>query len=234
MKIYILSLLKSVYRNVKNSVFDQFATLSYSQEGEDMILNRIFENKGNSKGFYIDIGAHHPKRFSNTYYFYRRGWTGINVEPNPEVSALFKSKRSRDINLQLGVSDSSGSLQYYYFNDPALNTFSLDIVKDRLENTAYKLVKQQQIKIMRLDEILLKYLPDNIVVIDFLTIDVEGFDLNVLKSNDWSRFRPTCVLVEILNSTFEGIINSEIYNFMKSKGYSLIARTYNTVIFKID
>jgi FkbM family methyltransferase len=207
----------------------RYATLSYSQEGEDLILNRIFEGK--TKGFYIDVGAHHPYRFSNTYFFYKKGWSGINIEPNPEVHSYFKSKRPRDINLQVGVSESNGFLKYNYFNDPALNTFDSDVVKDRLEKTSYKVIKIDYIPVLRLDEVLLKHLSSN-QIIDFLSVDVEGLDFQVLKSNDWTKHRPVCVLVEVLNSTLDKIMNSDIHAFMENNGYALFSRTYNTLFYR--
>lgn len=205
--------------------------MSYSQEGEDLILNRIFDGKEN--GFYIDVGAHHPVRFSNTYFFYKKNWCGINIEPNPNVVSIFKAARLRDINLQVGVSDSTQTLKYYYFDEPALNTFDADIVEDRLRNTQYKVIKVENIPMLRLDEILAAYVPIG-QKIDFLSIDVEGFDFMVLKSNNWSKFRPTCVLVEVLNSTLEKIMGSDIHIYMKNNSYSLLSRTYNTLIYKND
>jgi FkbM family methyltransferase len=217
-----------ILRKVRSVFLDEFATKSYSQEGEDMILNRIFEGK--LQGFYVDIGAHHPRRFSNTYLFYKRGWTGINVEPNPYVIKIFNSDRSRDINLQCGVSECEGTLKYYYFDDPALNTFDECVVRSRLETTPYKVVKQENIPVRQLSTILKKHLPVG-MPIDFLSVDVEGFDVTVLKSNDWSLFRPSCVLAEVLNVTFEEAISGEIAQFMRKQGYRVFARTYNTLIF---
>ena len=89
------------YRYIKLDILNGYAVKSYSQEGEDMVLYRIFEKQ--KSGFYVDIGAYHPKRFSNTYFFYKRGWRGINIEPNPEAIKLFKKYRVGDINLEMGV-----------------------------------------------------------------------------------------------------------------------------------
>jgi FkbM family methyltransferase len=216
-------------RNFKNIFIDDYGTKYYSQEGEDMILNRIFEGK--SDGFYVDVGAHHPRRFSNTYFFYRRGWSGINIEPNPDVLRIFNNERLRDINLQCGVSLVEGELKYHYFDDPALNTFDEAVVELRILETTYKLIKTEKIPVYQLKNILKAKIPDQ-KIIDFLSVDVEGFDLFVLKSNDWSLFRPSCVLVEVLNATLEQAVYSDIAKFMKEQGYSAIARTYNTLIFK--
>jgi len=221
--------IKNLLKSVISMFVDEFAIKSYSQEGEDMILNRIFEGK--HQGFYVDVGAHHPRRFSNTYFFYKLGWSGINVEPNPDVIRIFNMDRSRDVNLQCGVSECQGTLKYHYFDDPALNTFDEAVVKSRIETTHYKLVKTEEISLFRLDSLLKKYLPES-KQIDFLSVDVEGFDLFVLKSNDWSLFRPTCVLVEVLNATLIEAINGEIAMFMRMQGYTVFARTYNTLIFR--
>lgn len=201
---------------------------SYSQEGEDMILRRIFEKKPH--GFYVDVGAHHPIRFSNTYYFYKRGWFGINIEPNPSTGVLFKSVRRRDIHLQIGVSDSPGELTYYQFNEPAMNTFDGQSVQASLAKNRYHVKSTCQVPVDRLDRILNSHLPDG-TLIDFLSIDVEGLDLAVLKSNDWERYRPTCVLIEILQSSLEDMMSNEVYGFMRAQQYMLYAKTCNTAFF---
>lgn len=121
MKFYI----KVFVRFIRHIVsFFQYGRNSYSQEGEDLILNRLFANK--DKGFYIDIGAHHPYRFSNTYLFYLNGWTGINIDAMPGSMTPFKSKRPKDINLEVPILDKEGIMTYYQFNEPALNGFPLN------------------------------------------------------------------------------------------------------------
>ncbi len=222
------SWLKSSLFRLRAKLFDVYAIKSYSQEGEDMILRRLFE--GQDHGFYVDIGAHHPCRFSNTYFFYKRGWSGINIEPNPDAIRAFQSFRKRDINIQVGVSDQSGTLTYFEFNEPALNTFDPIVAKSRQTSTPYKLLKSQDIPVERLDSLLHKYLPPKRVV-DFMTIDVEGLDFNVLKSNNWKVVRPKYVLVELLSKSLVDAIEGEIYKYMKSKNYDLFAKTYNTFIF---
>lgn len=207
---------------------EEYAIKSYSQEGEDMVLRRIFE--GQPVGFFVDVGAHHPCRFSNTYFFYKCGWSGINIEPNPDAISAFQSIRPRDINLQFGVSDSPGQLTYYQFDEPALNTFDHEIVKSRLARTPYKLKTTSEVSVKRLDAILAEHLPEN-TKIDFISIDVEGFDFAVLKSNDWDLYRPKCVLVEMLNASLEDAMRGDIYQFMKNQKYVLFAKTYNTLFF---
>jgi FkbM family methyltransferase len=217
-------------RAVLERFIDVYAVKSYSQEGEDMILCRIFT--GQERGFYVDVGAHHPQRFSNTYFFYKRGWSGISIEPNPRSVRRFQSIRSRDINIQLGVGERSTSLRYHVFDESALNTFDEELVKQRLASTRANLLNTMEVRVEPLAKILEQYLPAG-QTIDFLTIDVEGLDFAVLRSNDWVRFRPRFVLVEVLGRSLEQVRGSDIFLYMKEQGYELFAKTFNTVFFKL-
>ena len=221
--------LQRLLARVRASVFDVYAVKSYSQEGEDLLLRRIFGDK--ECGFYVDVGAHHPNRFSNTHGFYQRGWHGINVEPNPDAMGEFRVQRSRDVNLQCGVGAEPGRITYYLFDEPALNTFDRSVVDSRVAATRYKLKGTIEVAIERLDHILEKYLPPN-QSIDFFSIDTEGFDLQVLQSNDWRRYRPRCILVESLGSSLEDVMGGDIFRLLRSHGYELFAKTFNTLIFR--
>ena len=209
----------------------KYSSFSFSQEGEDMILNRFFENKLN--GFYIDIGAHHPKRFSNTYNFYAKGWRGINIDAMPKSMDVFNIERPNDINLEIAISNKKGEQTYYMFNEPALNTLSNEeaMKKDGLLN--YKIVERIEVKTHPLKEVLDKYLENN-QKIDFMTIDVEGLDLEVLETNNWEKYRPTIVLVEDLNKTplLDLPSKSRVYKYMNDNNYTLVAKTFNTLFFK--
>ena len=227
-KKYTLSHALIIAKEKKASLSNTYRRLSYSQEGEDLILTRLFGKKNN--GFYIDVGAHHPLRFSNTYIFYKRGWSGINIEPNPDALALFNRYRKRDINLSLGANKSDGVLYYFMFNEPALNSFNEALSKERDGMAHYRIVNKKTIKVQRLSKILEENLPDGIKI-DFLSIDVEGFDLNVLESNDWVRFRPNCVLVEDKDFNLALANSNPINRFMNKNNYDLFAKTYNTLIY---
>ena len=120
-------------------IFYRIFSFIAPQEGENIILERIFAKK--SKGFYIDVGAHHPIRFSNTLSLYNRGWSGINIEPNNEVINSFKKLRPRDLNLNMAVSHEKNSKDYYLFEDPALNTMDSRIKNLRI-NQGFKLIKK--------------------------------------------------------------------------------------------
>jgi len=209
-------------------IFKKYSLSSYSQEGEDLILDRIFGNK--NAGFYIDVGAHHPFRFSNTYKFYLKGWRGINIDPLPGSMRFFNKFRKRDINLEVGIGEKEDTLIYYMFNEPALNTFDENLAKKRDGKNGYYIVTKLPVKVYSLSNILEKYLPKQ-QEIDFLTIDVEGKDFEVLKSNNWHKYRPKVVLVEILSSSIEEILENPIYLLMKEKGYYFFAKTFNTCFF---
>jgi FkbM family methyltransferase len=201
---------------------------AYAQEGEDLILERLLD--GQPYGTYVDIGAHHPMRFSNTYLFYKRGWRGINVDAQPGSMAAFRRYRKRDINLELGVGLSTGSLPFYCFNEPALNTFDEGEAK-RKAVPPYHLKVVVNIEVRRLDDILIEYLPLS-EDITFLTTDVEGRDLEVLQSNDWVRFRPRFVLAETLRSDLITLAQSPIASYMAAVGYRPVAKAYNTTFFE--
>lgn len=205
-----------------------FFRCSYSQEGEDMILARLFENV--RAGFYVDVGACHPKRFSNTYFFYLRGWRGINIDASSGTAKLFNSCRPKDINLEAAVSDKKEILAYYIFNEPALNGFSKELSEYRNQKGNFKIIGEKKIETSTLKEIFSRLLPQG-QLIDFLSVDVEGFDLQVLRSNDWNKYRPKKVLAEDCGKSLENIMNSEIYRFMKNINYNFIAKTANTLFF---
>lgn len=202
---------------------------SFAQEGEDRVLLRLLE--GGAKGFYVDVGAHHPSRFSNTRLFYDRGWHGINIEPSPAAIEAFAATRRRDQNLQLGIAEQPGELIYYVFNDPALNTFDAALMREREAQTTYRVVGTRKVAVERLDAVLARHLPRG-QAIDFLSVDVEGYDLQVLRSSDWARFRPRVVLVEALDFRLEQAARHPIHAFLSGVRYELVAKTLNTLFYR--
>ncbi len=205
--------------------FSPFTIKSYSQEGEDLVLGRLF-NKND--GFYVDVGAHHPERFSNTFLFYKKGWRGINIDAMPDSMKVFRRQRPRDINLEVPIAKERKTLTYYKFNEPALNGFSKETALS--VGGPYRIVAQQQMETYPLKEILERYVSKE-QEIDLFTIDVEGLDLEVLQSNDWEKFRPKVVLVEQLRSSIHQLSKDPIYLFLLDRGYHLHAKTYNTAFY---
>lgn len=210
------------------NLFDLYGHKSYSQEGEDMILRRIFEHV--ESGFYIDIGAHHPKRFSNTYFFYKKGWSGINIDAMPGIKKRFDKVRPRDKTIEAAVANERKEMTYYIFNDPAINTFDYISAQKSISNN-YRVVKKQKIVTKMLKEILADNVPND-KKINFMDIDVEGLDLEVIKSNDFDLYRPEYILIESHGAAVNDIQNNEIYKFLSEKKYELFAKTVQTLIFK--
>jgi hypothetical protein len=210
--------------------WNQHQVVAYSQEGEDLILSRIFEAQ--KTGFYVDVGAHHPQRFSNTYLFYQRGWRGINIDAMPGSMELFKKIRPRDINLEVAILKDKKILTYYQFNEPALNTFSEELSKRRDGQNGYKIVRTPEIEGLPLSQIFDEYLSAEYQGgIDFLSVDVEGLDLDVLETNDWSLYRPKIVLVELLAGSLDSTYSDPVYQLMRKNSYKLFAKSMLTVFF---
>ena len=206
---------------------DQSSNYSYAQEGEDRILMRYFD--GRKKGFYLDVGAHHPKLYSNTYLFYNQGWNGINIDAMPGSMEIFNKQRSRDINIEAAISKNTEKLPFYIFSDKALNTFSKDLA-DARENKekGHYLVETKIINTTPLSEILDKHLPQN-QHIDFMTLDIEGYDLNALESMNLNQYRPELILVEVYA---DNILDAPIDRYLRSQGYTFYAKAVLTCIYK--
>ena len=192
---------------------------SYSQSGEDAIIDRILGNK--KDGIYLDIGAYDPYEMSNTKRFYDRGWHGVNIEPEPGRYEKIKQARLRDINLNVGLARTNGVLTFYDVEPAALATFSAERAKE-VERMGAKIKRTIEVKVISLASVLedqLKGAP-----VDFCTLDAEGMDLEILKSNHWKRFRPRVICVEVSNEARENEETTE--TFLTNLGYRKMTETY--------
>lgn len=240
-KIFILRIKQAIkvamgYSTVYPNNKYAFHKMSWSQDGEDMVVAEFFNSKGNgkAKGFYVDVGAHHPQKFSNTYYFYLRGWKGINIDAMPGSMDIFNVLRPQDINLEIPISDQAEVLTYYKFDEPALNSFSLPVSQERVATSKYKIIAETQLQTQTLAEVLDKHLPPE-QTIDLLSIDVEGLDYQVMISNNWDKYKPKVILVEDLEVTsLRNINTSKVCLFLEERGYILFAKTMRTLIFKLE
>ncbi len=208
----------------------EFSRKSYSQFGEDLVLSSFIKTK--EKGFYVDVGAYHPKKFSNTYFYYTKGWCGINIDAKPGSMELFKDKRKRDINLEIGVSKKERETNFYIFKESAYNTFSKNLA-DRYINQGILLHKKISVETMRLENILDKYLPAY-QEISFMSVDAEGLDLEVLESNNWTKYKPKYILCESHDVNITNVQETDIYKFLVSKEYKLISIVYLSLIFEYE
>jgi FkbM family methyltransferase len=177
----------------------------YSSYGEDYILDKLFLTPTTDSkplyGFYVDIGAHHPVFSSNTAYFYHLGWNGINIEANPGAMNAFKRDRPRDINLNYAVTSMKGNVIFHLFGDENSEYFGSSSTinsefADHIARVQDVKAKKITVETERLDTILFQFCDKK--QIDFMSIDIEGNELDALKSNDWDKYRPLILVVEIL------------------------------------
>ncbi len=233
----VKNMLKSIKRigvKLLNGLIPRFFYVknSYSIDGEDVVLDSFYISQKNKKGFYVDIGAHHPYRFSNTAIFYKKGWRGINIEPTPNQFISFKRSRRKDINLNIGISGKHQKLIFFMFDEPALNGFDAEFSIDRDANSSYNIIDRREIETFPLSEVLDKYLPQN-QKIDFFNIDVEGLDLEILKSNDWNKYKPEYILIED-RMNLDEILTNDTCNYLKTYNYKMVAKTRLTSIFQLQ
>lgn len=196
---------------------------SYSQEGEDLIVAKLL--KGATKGLYVDVGAYHPFKLSNTYLLYKQGLRGINIDPSPTSKKLFEKARPSDTFINTAISNKSQTLNYYIFESEPLNTLSEKQAKTIQKSKQSKLVRILKIKTQKLSDILEKHTKDKI---DFLNIDVEGLELEVLKSLNLKKFKPKIIAVENLGSKIE------VEKLLISNKYNKVAQTNLTGIYVFD
>jgi len=202
---------------------------SYSQQGEDVILRILFE--GVERGFYVDVGAYHPVRYSNTYYFYKRGWHGINIDATPGAVEVFNRYRRRDINLEAAVAKNKRDITLFMFKQGGLNTLSPELAELHSRQSTRRVISSKVVRTQSLLEILDTYKAPG-QEIDFLSVDVEGYDLEALQSNDWKKYVPKVVLCEDLTvTTLEEVGKSEVCRFLRGEGYALFSKCFHTLIF---
>lgn len=208
------------------------ARLSYAQSGEDLIVDFIFRALRLECPSYLDIGAHHPTHFSNTYFFYTKGASGVTVEPDPTLHRQLRNKRPKDVHLNVGVGEASApSLPFYVMSTKTLNTFSKEEAERYQATGMHRIEEILNVSVVSISEVLDMHFPDKSP--DFISVDVEGLDSQIIRSIDFSRCRPSVVCVETLtfseNRTETKV--SEIIDYMCSQGYFVYADTYINSIF---
>lgn len=202
---------------------------SYSQHAEDKILDTLTGSKKN--GFYVDVGTADPIRFSNTYRFYKKGWKGILIEPNPNRIDKLKIVRPKDIVLNVGASSNNGIMDFYVFNPPNVSTFSEKGKNINLQNW-YILDKTVHVSVKPLSQIFEENESFHQNNIDFISVDTEGYDMVVLWSNNWDKYRPHFVIVECVIWDIRDVDRSEFVKYMESKNYKEIFYNNLNIIFK--
>ena len=220
-----LSLLKKKFRSKKESY--SFGTI-------DILVNYFFKNKHD--GFYVDVGCQNPISNNNTYLLYKnKNWNGMNIDLDQKNIDLFNLVRKRDLNIKAAVS--SGNFKkkiYFYHSKSAINTLEKKI--SNFQNAKVK--KIIDVDTVTLNQLLFK---NNIKKIDFLSVDVEGHEINVLNGFNIKKYSPQLVVVEFLdlkmkkfefyNNSIKNILDSDIYKYFIKNNYSLINWNHGDLVF---
>jgi len=206
----ILTLIKAGLLEIHRKLWREFVRGSYAQNYEDLIISKLLPQKRN--GVYFEIGGYHPTRLSNTYYFYKRGWRGTVIEPNPDIKEMFNKTRPEDKFINAGVGVKKQKLKYYKFLIPALNTFSKTEADNDIKN-GHRIDRVETVNVIPIGDAVAKK------PIDFLTIDAEGFDKIILKAWPWQRSKPKIICVE-----------SDVKPLLTKKGYKMVFKSkYNSI-----
>lgn len=204
---------------------------SYSQVGEDMIIDFLFEIHGISKPSYIDIGAHDPYYYSNTAYFYSKGCKGINIEPNPVLFKNFLTTRKDDINLNIGIGGNNNRLNFYIMSTATMSTFSKEQATELVSKHGFSIEDVIKVDVSTLNSVVDDY--NGGIFPDFLSLDAEGLDFDILQMIDYEKNYPKVICVEtIVYNDMNGKKEDDIIDFLQSKGYKIFADTYINTIFE--
>lgn len=203
---------------------------SYSQYGEDNIILSMIDLYKVNNPSYMDIGAHHPFRLSNTALLYKYGLTGTNIEPDPLLFKEFVKERKNDQNLNIGIHEYEGEIIFFQFEKAEFNTFS-KAVADQNEKHGIKRIGEIPVRVDTYNHVVEKYLAG--VAPNILFCDAEGLDDIIVKSIDYEKFSPKIICVETYAYGI-GIKDHRIINFLISKNYSIHADTFvNTIFIKV-
>jgi FkbM family methyltransferase len=197
---------------------------SFSQCGEDLIIDYIFRLRGVTHPTFLDIGAHHPWFINNTAIFYLRGCRGVNIEPNPSLYKRFTEERAEDTNLNIGIADGEGEMDFFIMGDNTLSTMSSEEL-DHLLKCGHTLVEKIKINTRTVASVVDEFCNGKFP--DLLTLDTEGYDLNILESIDYDNNCPKIICVESVDysTTGSGAKRVDLINYVVNCGYYLYADT---------
>ena len=219
------------------SIFNRkikYKKISYSFNAVDLIIDYIFKDK--DIGTYVDVGAQHPISNNNTYLLFKRGWNGINIDLDRKNIDLFNLSRPNDINLNYAISDKEGETDFYFYHESSpINTLN----KKVKEYQKAKISEIKKIKTFTLNNVFKKINFDK--NIDYLNIDVEGYEDKVLSGFDINKYKPSVVSVEYLdlkmkklefkNNNLDNLLNSNIYKYFNDNNYYFVNWLHSDLIF---
>ncbi|WP_313638956.1 FkbM family methyltransferase [Paenibacillus sp.] len=207
---------------------------SYSQAGEDVIAKWLLMDCLKLDEIrYLDIGAHHPSSCNNTYLFYKFfNCKGVCVEADPSLVSKIAEKRTRDIVLNVGITQEESNLLFYVMDEKGLNTFSESIANKYVNELGRKIEKVIEVPTMNINQVLSEYFLDGI---DFVSIDTEGLEMEILTSIDFDKYRPISFCIETIQNGRDGFYKEkEIIEFLELHGYRVFADTFINTIFVDD
>ena len=194
---------------------------SYSQTGEDALLRRWLPER---TGTYVDVGAGLPIKCSNTYFLYRRGWSGLLIEPNPLAAQALRRVRKRDQILCSAMANEASTRQFFQFEPYELSTTDHEVAFER-QASGERLLSVKNVECRRLRDVVPRCSPSEPTL---LSIDAEGSDLLILKGNNWNKFLPRVICIEDPLSSFR---TSKIVAYLNSNGYELEGHTGISAVF---
>lgn len=223
LKHKLMTAAKFLYRTVRKKP-KPFYKISYSQCGEDLLVSYIFALRGITHPSYIDIGANHPFNLSNTALFYARNCKGLNIEANPELINAFKLHRPNDINLNIGIGSNPGQLPFYVMIDPTFSTFS-EQEATAMQKQGHLLKTKILVSVNTLNSIIQNHCNGKFP--DFLSLDAEGLDFEIIKSIDFKASKPKVICVEAAEYSpiGAGKRREEMIQYLKAQNYFEYANT---------
>ena len=211
-------------------LYSQYEKKSWSQSGEDIIIEYLFRLRKIDKPACLDIGAYDPVVSNNTYKFFLKGSRVVNIDANPEAIEKFRAHRSTDINLNIGIGASEGQFDFYIMEDSALNTFS-ESEKKNLETLGHRLHEVKKINMLTINQVAEKYFYNS--PIDLLSIDAEGVDFDIIQSLEFAKYEPKVICIETINYTPDGTGTKrfDLCSYIEDAGYFEYANTNINSIF---
>ena len=211
---------------------NKYRKISYSQCGEDLIVEFVLNTIGVDDISYLDIGAHHPYYLSNTALFYEKGFRGVCVEPDPTLFKKIKKHRKNDIclNIGIGIDDDEEEADFFIMSSKTLNTFSKDQAKEYESYGNQEIISVEKIRLQNINAIITENFHNKP---NFISLDAEGMDFEIIKTFDFGKFRPEVFCIETLTYTEDSTERKleEIMDLMASNEYMIYADTYINTIF---
>lgn len=204
-----------------------YARTFFSQEGEDILLWKLIDNKKGPNTF-VDVGCNHPFHMSNTAYFYERGWSGIAIDPNPAFSDLYREFRPRDLFINCGISLRTTNLDYFQFEESLYNTFDPVRAATVAENYS-RLAARSSLKVCRLDEVLNSVWPNG-NHIRLLSVDCEGYDHEVIGTHDFDKFPVEYCCIEANATTLREAIDHPCVKVLSEMNFVPVSKLCNSIV----